>query len=226
MSGDGFVDARLIFERVKREAEVSKAQADAEETFLSFAPFTMDPRQGLFIAVEKTRGKESWEEIIWLSAPFEILGRVRDPQSHGWARLLRWKDDDGVVHQHPVADQDLHGDGSALCSSLANGGLKIATGSIRQHFVSYLNSVIVKARVTIVPRTGWHDVGGHKVFVLPDSADSKIIIAGATTISPYAANGTLNDWQDSIGKLTEGHNRAAFAMSVAFVPPLDRKSVV
>jgi len=183
------VDTRELFEKVKREAGAE----GAEQYFLSFPPFTMDPKKGLFITVERKHGTEA----LWLSAPFEILGRVRDPQSHGWARLLRWKDDDGVIHQHPVSDQDLHGDGSALCASLANGGLKIATGGIRQHFVSYLNGAIVKARVTIVPRTGWHEVSGRKVFVLPDRADSKIIISGATTVSPYAANGILSDWQNS-----------------------------
>jgi len=145
---DGFVDARLIFEKVKREAKAESGQ----QYFLSFPPFTMDPKKGLFITVEKRRGNKERKEHLWLSAPFEIIGRVRDPQSHGWARQLQWKDDDGVVHQHSVADQDLHGDGAALRASLASGGLKIATGSIRQHFVSYLNQATIKARITIVPR--------------------------------------------------------------------------
>ena len=108
------------------------ADADTRRTaFVSFPPFTMDPKKGLFITVERRRGRKEWEKEIWLSAPFEILGRIRDPQSHGWARLLRWKDDDGVAHQHPVADEDLHGDGATLCATLANGGLKIVTGSVR-----------------------------------------------------------------------------------------------
>jgi uncharacterized protein (DUF927 family) len=211
---DTFVDAREIFEKVKRE------EAARRQNSLSFPPFKMDPKNGLFITVERRRGKEEWEEDIWLAAPFEILGRVRDPQSQSWARLLRWKDDDSVVHQHPVGDQDLHGEGSALCATLANGGLKIATGSVRHHFIDYLNRVRVENRITIVPRTGWHDIGDRKIFVLPTNADSKVIIAGATTVSPYAASGTLSDWQDSIGKLAEGHSRAMFAVSVAFVPPL------
>jgi uncharacterized protein (DUF927 family) len=179
----------------------------------------MDPKKGLFITVERRRGKEEWEEEIWLSAPFEIIGRVRDPQSHGWARLLRWKDDDGVVHQHPVADEDLHGDGSALCAALASRGLKIATGAVRQHFVTYLNRAVVKARVTIVGRTGWHEVGGQRTFVLPDGTNSKIIVNEAVT-SPYAASGSLEQWQGSVAKLAEGHSRALFTISTAFVPPL------
>ena len=69
--------------------EMRREKAEAEQQFLSFAPFTMDPEKGLFITVEKRRGKEVWHEDVWLSAPFEIIGRVRDPHSHGWARGRR-----------------------------------------------------------------------------------------------------------------------------------------
>jgi putative DNA primase/helicase len=216
---DSFVDAREIFEKVKRESEVESG----EQCFLSFPPFTMDPKRGLFVTVERRRGKEEWEEDIWLSAPFEIVGRVRDPQSHGWARLLQWKDDDGVVHLHPVADQDLHGDGAALCASLANGGLKIATGSIRQHFVSYLNQATIKARVTIIPRTGWHSVNHKRIFALPGEGigiDGRVILAAEVTASQYAISGTLEEWQDSVAKLAQAHGRARFAIASAFVSPL------
>jgi hypothetical protein len=212
-----FVDAREIFEKVKREAEAEGGG------FLSFAPFTMDPKKGLFITVERRRGKEEWQEDIWLSAPFEITGRIRDPQSHGWARLLCWKDDDKVFHQYPVADQDLHGDGAALCASLANGGLKIATGSIRQHFVSYLNQAAIKARVTIVPRTGWQVVDEKKIFALPAEGigiDDRIILAAEVTASHYTSYGTLQEWQNSVAKLAAAHGRARFAIASAFVSPL------
>ena len=214
---DSFVDAREIFEKVKREAEAESGD------FLSFAPFTMDSKEGLFVTVEKRRGKEVWDEDVWLSAPFEIVGRVRDPQSHGWARLLQWRDDDGIVHQHSVADYDLHGDGAALCATLANGGLKIATGSNRQHFVSYLNGAVVKARVTIVPRTGWHNVDKKKVFALPGEGIGivgRVILAVDVTASQYATSATLEEWQNSVAKLARAHGRARFAIASAFVSPL------
>jgi uncharacterized protein (DUF927 family) len=212
-----FVDAREIFEKVKREAEAEGGG------FLSFAPFTMDAKEGLFVTVERRRGKEEWEEDVWLSAPFEIVGRIRDPKSESWARLLQWPDDDGVVHQHPVADEDLHGDGSALCAALASRGLKIATGSLRQYFVSYLNQATIKARVTIVPRTGWHSVNDKRIFALPGEGigiDGRVILAVEVTASHYASSGTLADWQGSVAKMAAAHSRARFAIASAFVSPL------
>ena len=37
-----------------------------------------------------------------VSAPFEILGLVRDTKSAGWAHFLRWNDADGYTHEFIV----------------------------------------------------------------------------------------------------------------------------
>jgi hypothetical protein len=128
---DAYVDAREIFEKVKREAAAGRSDND---------PFTMDPVKGLTLKVVKGSGKKEREETAWVSAPFEILGRVRDPKSEGWARLLRWNDDDGREHECAVSDSDLHGDVSVLCAMLAARGLKIATGPNRNFLAHYLNT--------------------------------------------------------------------------------------
>src|SRR6516225_4412045 len=62
--------------------------------------FTMDPERGLIVEVVRGAGKNIRTETIWLAAPFEIHGRARDPNSESWARLLRWRDDDGRLHEH------------------------------------------------------------------------------------------------------------------------------
>ena len=79
-------------------------------------------------------------------------------------------------------------------------------------------------RVTIVERTGWHEVGSRKVFVLPDKPiglieNESFIIPGSTT-APFAKRGTLADWQASVGSFVAGHSRAVFAVSLGFAGPL------
>ena len=49
---------------------------------------------------------------------------------------------------------------------LADGGLKINRGQQRA-LVTYLSGTSVKGRVTLVERTGWHEIRGREVFVLP-----------------------------------------------------------
>jgi putative DNA primase/helicase len=209
---DSFVDASEIFERVKRKAEAERTD-----------PFTMDPEKGLSVKVVTGSGKKERTKILWISAPFEIVGRVRDPKSESWAWLLCWKDGDNREHEHAVSDSDLHGDVSALCATLATRGLKIATGPNRSFLAHYLNTRKDGDRVTIVPRTGWHVVNGKKVFALPGNGvgiDGRVILAAEVTASHYTSSGTLEEWQNSVAKLAEAHSRARFAVASAFASPL------
>jgi putative DNA primase/helicase len=189
--------------------------------YLSFHEFTMDAGDGLMVDITKPRGQI---ETVWLAGPFEVLGRIRDSKGEGWARLLRWRDDDGRVHTHPISDADLHGDPATLCAILASSGLKITTGRNRVHLIRYLNEADVESRVTVVARTGWHEVGGANVFALPNEtlgmATGEAVIVQAAMTAPFEKRGSLAEWQSGVASTVAGHSRGVFALSVAFAGPL------
>lgn len=133
--------------------------------FVSWGSFKMD-LGGLTTEVAKGRGENATTETIWIASAFEVIGAGRDPQGFGWGKWLRWKDRDGRIHTRHVSDATLQGDPSVLCGGLADEGLSINRNQQRS-FLTYLSGCNVKGRVTIVHRTGWHDIGGHQVFVLP-----------------------------------------------------------
>jgi len=60
----------------------------------------------------------------------------------------------------------LQGDAAAICAPLAAEGLQIVRGQQRE-FANYLSSAQTTGRVTVVHRTGWHEIDGENVFVLP-----------------------------------------------------------
>lgn len=202
---------------------VEQAEEGRLTQYVSVGFYQMDD-DGLIVRVTKGKGDEQTAESIFVSGPFEILGRVRDPKGEGWARLLRWNDADNRVHTHPVSDADLHGDLSALCANLAGLGLQITTGTNRKHLVHYLNDVDVKNRVTMVRTTGWHDIGTDKVFVLPDSpigfVEGECVIVQDGATAPFESRGTLADWHNGVGSLVAGHSRPVFAVSAALAGPL------
>src|SRR5689334_23498702 len=187
---------------------VEESPPQREPKYISFGDFVMNER-GLSVALPVRKGGGA--RSINLSGPFEVIGRARDPKSEGWARLLRWRDDDGRVHLHAVADADLHGDASALCGALARKGLRVVTGVHRLHFIRYLNGVSVSDRVTTVDRCGWHDIQGARVFVLPNLTLGEIpdetIIVESTIMAAFEARGSLADWRDGVGRLVSGHAR-------------------
>ena len=191
-----------------------------ELEFLSWGEFTMDAR-GLITSKVGKNGATAGKE--WIASAFEVLGACRDPHGCGWGLWLQWKDPDQRIHTHHVTNAALQGDASALCGGLADEGLRINPNQQRA-FRTYLAGCNVTGRVTIVRRTGWHDIDGHRVFVLADETigpkGSERVILNASAAGPYEARGSLADWQRGVGALSIGHPLPMLAISAALAGPL------
>jgi putative DNA primase/helicase len=190
--------------------------------YISFGEFEM-LESGLHREITRARGDKAEIIRVRVSAPFEIIGRGRDPDGQSWGRFLCWRDPDRRKHEKFVADEMLHGDPSTLCASLAAGGLEIA----REHqrpFASYLSGTNPVGRVTVVMRTGWHVIDGEDVFVLPGECigpkrTGRVLLDGAAH-GQYETKGTLADWREGVAKLVAGHAIPMLAVSTAFAGPL------
>ncbi len=204
---------------------IGGAIKDAGPNFVSWGKFKMTAKS--LTCPKKPGGGSEREEQEpgeeWISAPFEIIGACRDPSGRGWGKWLRWRDKDGRPHSRHVADAALHGDRSALCGGLADEGLTI-NRSQHQALVTYLSGASVKGRVTIVQRTGWHEIGERSVFVLPAETIGprgiEPVILDAPAVSSYEARGTLQDWQQGVGAMSSDHALVVLAISTALAGPL------
>jgi uncharacterized protein (DUF927 family) len=200
----------------------SAAPVHPDRHYISFDRFTMD-ESGLWTEITNGRGAQASVQPVRISDPFEVLGRVRDPSGHGWARQIRWFDPDGRPHQHVIPDAALHGELGALAADLASRGLTIARDRHRP-LAEYLNRVTVAQRATSVERTGWHLIGSTWCFVLPNQVipapqGEAVVLEGAAT-GLYEERGSLEDWRQGIGRLASGHSRVVLAVSAAFAGPL------
>jgi len=206
-----------------RKAAVKLAKPfDPGPAFVSYGPFAMSAN-GLTVESEKGRGESKAKENARVSAPFEILGACRDPHGRDWGKFLRWRDPDGRTHNRHVTDSALQGDPATLCAALARDGLWI-NRTRQRDLASYLSGLTVKRRVTTVLRTGWHDIGGQPVFVLPDITigprGSETVILDGAAHGPYEARGSLKEWQRGVGRLASGHALPVLAISAALSGPL------
>jgi hypothetical protein len=158
-----------------------------------------------------------------ICAAFEVIGRARDPHGNGWGKLIRWADEDSRRRTHLVSDADLHREFSALTARLADMGLHVTVGCGRP-LAEYLSQVEVEQRVTCVSRTGWHEIGGAKCFILPHRniavpVGEKVLLNVGSAAKIEIA-GTLEGWRNGVGQLVRDHSRAVVAVSAAFVGPL------
>jgi uncharacterized protein (DUF927 family) len=220
-------NARLKLHTFNNEdnSRIQSAIEDVGTNFVSWGEFKMTPK-GLSCPKKSRRGVDREEQPPGeerISSPFEIIGACRDPSGRGWGKWLRWRDKDGRLHSRHVADAALHGDRSALCGGLADEGLTI-NRSQHQAFVTYLSGASVKGRLTIVHRTGWHEIAGRSVFVLPAETIGprgiEPVILDAPAVSSYEARGTLQDWQQGVGAMSSDHALVVLAISTALAGPL------
>jgi hypothetical protein len=181
---------------------------EAITNYVSWGNFKMDPKKGLRTLKRRSDKDEPNAKPCeqWICAPFEILGATRDPQGRAWGKWIRWRDPDGRVHCRHVADAKLHGEPGAACQALADEGLRIAIGG-HKALVTYLSGSRVAGRVSIVHHTGWHEIGGQSVFVLPEEAiaprHSETVILNTAINGPYQRRGSLADWQNNVAALLQ-----------------------
>jgi uncharacterized protein (DUF927 family) len=195
------------------QGSITNALANSPD-YMTFPPFAMTD-EGLTMTVSE-RGLST---TVVISSPFEVIGLSRDAHGVGWGKTIRFCDADGRVHVHHVAAATLHGDAATLAGELEAIGLHINRKSQRA-FAEYLNGVQPPGRVTLVNRTGWHDIGGEPVFVLPEetiggkSLGETILLDGGGSRA-YAASGDLEAWQAGVGALTIRQPWAILAVSTA-----------
>jgi uncharacterized protein (DUF927 family) len=205
-----------------RQAAFACAKPFSRPAYISCSGYEMN-ETGLWHEVARKRDGKADVVSEQVSAPFEILGRGREPDGRGWARLLRWRDPDGRQHERFVADEALHGDASAVCALLAADGLEIFRDQQRA-LLTYLSSAQPAGRVTVVRQTGWHEIDGESVFVLPDGTIGRKAVCcvqlDAAARGPYESQGTLEQWREGVGALATGHAIPMLAISAAFAGPL------
>ena len=147
---------------------------------------------------------------------------MRSPDGTGWARLIRFYDGDGIMRTAHVRDADLHSEPRNLAAHLASLGLQITRGCAH-HLADYLSETTPKSRITLVTRTGWHDVKGKRCFVLPtrtfgEPDGEAVMLEGSA--GPFATRGGLSDWKAGVGRLVSGHSRGVLMVSASLSAPL------
>jgi hypothetical protein len=159
-----------------------------------------------------------------VSAPFEVLGLVRDATSSSWAHLLHWRDADGRPHEFIASDKQLLSEHDVVCGDMAEQGLRINKGQ-QGNLARYILGSTADDRVTLVNRIGWHEIGDRSVFVMPSQVigapPGRILYQGGNRRQEeYSARGSLADWRRGVAAPAQAHALAALAISAAFAGPL------
>ena len=160
----------------------------------------------------------------WVSAPLEILARVRDPHNCGWGLLVGFDDPDSRPHKEIIPARAFNGEGLEATGLLLDRGLSIAPKG-RPLLLEYLQTANPKARARVTNKTGWHDADDGRAFVLPNTAFERggqawIFESDSPAGNTFKQKGTLDSWKAEVGRRCIGNSRLVFAVSMTFASPL------
>ena len=176
-------------------------------------------KSGLHVITKDRNGEE---QLVWLCSELTVSACTRNDQQAGWGRLLIFKDSDGHSHSYNALMSQISGSGDSVISELMDRGLVVSQANgAKKLIIAYILHTQPKARARTVITTGWHD----NQFVLPEQVigvGSEILLyqQDSHATHAYHCRGTLQEWQQLVGRHCIGNSRLVFAVSIAFAATL------
>ena len=150
---------------------------------------------------------EGWQ---WLCSALVVSAATRNVDGESWGLLIRIRDRDGVWHEWAMPMAELAGGGDGYRARFLAMGLQLAPGMVARNALHrLLTAANPRARARCVSTLGWH--GG--TYVLPDevigrsSGESYVLQTTAPFDHAFGVNGSLEGWQETIGRLAIGNSR-------------------
>jgi putative DNA primase/helicase len=170
------------------------------------------------------KGDDGTAKLI--SSAIHVEAMTRNERGESWGRLLRFRDPEGREHLWACPIKLLAGDGVAFREALMEQGLYIAPNKDARNQLSiYVQTAEPGRFVHCAEQTGWTEIDGQSVFVLPDATigepatGTRVLYQGAA-LRGYAVRGELAAWQNTIGRWCMGNSRLLLAVSMGFAGPL------
>jgi putative DNA primase/helicase len=166
---------------------------------------------------------------------------IRDVDSGNWGILLKLIDIDGKTKDIVIQKRELVTDKTAIELLLDNGLEVFQLKKIHAKLLTcdllneYINSSNPQARAIGVNKVGWHGNcyllpfidDSRNSYLVPETEQAKISKREEFILQSNSANprklirqGTIEGWQNSIGKLASGNNLLMFSIATALAASL------
>jgi len=151
-----------------------------------------------------------------ICSPLEVIAYSRDQHGLGWGRIVRLTDPSGVIRTISLPMSEIVTSPEATLRKLMDYGLQLASyGSSKVQLLQYLTESAPTTFAKIVRKSGWDGTCYVlKGAVLGDPRGELFVLENTFSESPLQEQGTLEEWQEHVGKLCEG--QLLLQLSLAF----------
>jgi putative DNA primase/helicase len=144
-----------------------------------------------------------------------------------WGYVLGFDDGDNTRREWVLPSRMLAGDGNEYRAALMGMGLIVGhSAAAKQALTRYILTREILARARTVDRLGWHGSKYvlQKVTIGETENERTIFQSDSNPESHFSARGSLEAWNENIGRFCVGNSRLLFAASSAFAGFLLRPS--
>lgn len=164
------------------------------------------------------------DDGIRLCSPMSVLGKMRNPDGVSWSRLVEFSAPDGQTKKLCIPMRDCTGRGDAVRSLLSDHGLEISMNArTNMLLMEYIQHGGPDDAIFLqMDKVGWY----NNTYVLPDAQfgenlQEKIYFeAGSDSL--HACSGTLQEWQEHVGRYCQENSLLVLAASYALTGVLLR----
>lgn len=140
----------------------------------------------------------------WICSPITVEAITSSDQGDNFGRLLKFLDTNGRWHLWAMPMSMLKSTGEELLGELLSQGITFARKK-RNAIIDFIMTERPIKRITAVSRVGWHD----DVFVFPNQiigkSDDIVFQSEGGNECDFSSSGSLEDWNQQIGRLCEGN---------------------
>lgn len=150
-----------------------------------------------------------------------IKYKTRDLNGDNWGALFEMRDSDNRLKELTIPAEMLAGDCLEVRQILLQSGVTIEPGK-NKLFNKYLLSLKPKKHIQCVGQTGWSEdsyVLPHKTYQFRNREEIRLQ-RNSTVFIKYQKKGSLEDWNNCIGRYAENNINITFIISLALTAPL------
>ncbi len=174
-----------------------------------------------YLTILKIDKETEVEEWTFMCSHLIVTVWTCDENDLNHGRILEYIDPKGIKKEYVMPMELLAGSGEELRKNLLSRGVCLASKvQARNKFLDYLSSSKPTAKATCVDKVGWF----KKQYILPEKvyglATERVFLPSHSVIQKIEYSGTIEEWQQYIGRYIVGNPILYLSACAALAAPL------
>ncbi len=175
---------------------------------------------GIYYSTEKN--------LVKICSPIKVIAQSCDIDGNNWGRVIEIQDTNKKWHKTEISIENLIANERNTLAVFAYYGARVVAGKgVKEKLINYIQDSSPTKKIIISKKTGW--IQNSNTFltqnrVIGQNKESYIFRGDTTQTADHIdTKGTVQEWNNTIVKISEHSSRLLFSIGLALAAPLATK---